>query len=120
MKLWEEIKQQPPHIREMFMWTFVVITFSIVGFVWMRSTTKQFLALVNPEYAEQSRVLAEEQDKTESPFATIFVAFKNLRADIGQLFDFSKRGNDFEVIKNQRTESADSVEAQELPLSGDR
>ena len=81
-----EIKQQPEHIRKAFMWVLVVITFSVVGFVWFRNTEKRIIALLNPEQAQEERALAEKtKTQTLSPFATIFNTWNNLRANISEL-----------------------------------
>lgn len=117
--IWQEIKEQPPHIRELFMWVCVVITFSIIGFAWFRTTTKQFVALLNPPEADQARALAEEKDQTPSPFATLFVSIMDLRATIGELFNLAKGPVDFEVNKGQRQEPAPVAPAK-LPLSGEK
>ena len=117
MNIWQEIKSQPAHIREIFMWTCVVITFSVIGLAWFRSTTNQFLALVNPKEFGQSRILAEEKNKEQSPLATILVPIKDLKASILEIFSFVKNGNDFEIIKNKRLDFSEPVEPQELPVS---
>ena len=85
-KLIEEIRQQPHHIREIFMWVMVVITFSVVGFVWFDSTRTRFLALVNPEEYQDTRAFAAAPD-SDSPFAAIGRSFRNLKANIADLFD---------------------------------
>src|SRR3989344_4996755 len=91
-----EIREQPEHIRHIFMWLCVVITFSVIGFVWFRSTSKQFVALMHPEEA-QERALAEKegtlrqaQGKQPSPFATIFGFWGDLQANISELLVGSK------------------------------
>ena len=126
----DEIRQQPEHIRHVFMWTMVVITFSVVGFVWFRQTTKQFVALLHPEEAEV-RALAEK-DKTLrqghsaelsrspqgsqlSPFATIFAAMGDLRANISELLVGSKSN----VEINNGASGTGKIELlqQKLPIS---
>lgn len=111
----DEIKQQPPHIREIFMWVCVVITFSIIGYAWFRVTTKQFVALLNPEQAEETRALAQEKT-APLPFATILTALKDLRANIFELFDLSRKTNNFE-IENPGAAPSKTVAPQKLPLA---
>jgi hypothetical protein len=74
-KFVKEVRNQPLVIRHVFMWTMVVITFSVVGFAWFRSTQRDFLALVNESSqrtGESSSALAtvEQKDDT-SPFGVI-------------------------------------------------
>lgn len=117
--LLQEIRQQPPHIREVFMWVCVVIVFSVVGWAWFRQTQKQFVALLHPEQAEEARVLAEEnkQKQPPSPFATIFSSLGDLRANISELFAGSKPNVlEFGSSVNPQQE----VPPNELPLSDDK
>lgn len=119
-KILEEIRQQPEHIREIFMWVSVAIIFSVVGFSWFRSTEKQFVALLNPQQAEEQRVLAEKDvTKTNpSPFAMIINSFDGLKAGITELFSGIK-SNDFEV-KGGGIRPEVSVPPQQLPVSEDK
>lgn len=93
----DEIRSQPPHIREIFMWACVVIVFSVVGFVWFRSTSKQFVALLHPEEAEERALAEKNSDSNQadagqpSPFATIFESISDLRANISELLTGSKK-----------------------------
>lgn len=113
--LLEEIRQQPEHIRHIFMWTMVVITFSVVGFVWFRQTTKQFVALLHPE-EEQQRVLAEKNKPQQpSPFATIFNSLRDLQANISELLAGSKQSLD--VNNNPSAPNDKQLPPQKLPLS---
>lgn len=118
----EEIRQQPEHIRHIFMWTLVVITFSMVGFVWFRQTTKQFVALLHPEEA-QERALAQQLEirnqklvtkKPSSPFATIFSTIGDLRANISELLAGSK--GDLNINNGQLTPE-EQLPPQKLPIS---
>lgn len=113
--LLDEIHQQPEHIRHIFMWLCVVITFSVIGFVWFRQTTKQFVALMHPE-EEQARILAEKnKPKQPSPLATIFSAWGNLRANISELL--SGPVSNLEINNGApRTEKME-VPPQKLPVS---
>jgi len=112
-----EIREQPPHIREIFMWLCVVATFSVIGYSWFRTTTKQFVALVNPEAAKQEMILAQQnQNQSQSPFATIAASWKNLTANISELFDFAKKTNDIQVENQQLPQIKPNL----LPLSGNK
>lgn len=112
--LWQEIKEQPDHIREIFMWVCVVAIFSVVGFSWFKSTASDFVALVNPS-SVQTDQSALAKDSGQSPFATIFSAFGGLKASMAELFDFAKKTSDIQ-IRNELPQ----VEPNLLPLSGDR
>ncbi len=111
-----EIKQQPEHIRKAFMWVLVVITFSIVGFVWFRNTEKRFVALLNPERAQEERALAEKtKAQTILPFATIFNAWSNLRANISELI--LGKQSEFSVDNGKIGTREEPLPPQKLPLS---
>jgi hypothetical protein len=117
----QEIKEQPPHIREMFMWVCVVITFSVIGFAWFKTTSIQFVALLNPGQIEETRALAQKEEP--SPFATLYLSFKDLTANIVQLFDFSKT-NDLEINNSIVLPPAEInqpiISPQKMPLSGEK
>lgn len=121
MKILDEIRQQPEHIRHVFMWTMVVITFSVIGFVWFRQTTKQFVTLLHPEEAEaralaegKERTLRQAQGKQLSPFATIFGTLGDLRANISELLAGPNSGLD---VNNGQSVHEEQVPPQKLPLS---
>jgi hypothetical protein len=113
--LLDEIRQQPEHIRHIFMWTMVVITFSVVGFVWFRQTTRQFVALLHPEEAQERALAEKDRPKQPSPFATIFSAIGDLRANISELLADPKQSLD---INNGSTVPIEErVPPQKLPIS---
>jgi len=116
--LLREIREQPEHIRHIFMWVLVVITFSVVGFVWFRSTQKKFVALLNPEAAQESQTLAEgSKANTSSPFTTIGNSLSDLRANIYELF----AGKQLNLnINNNTGINGTPLPPQQLPLSGDK
>jgi len=113
--LLQEIKEQPEHIRHIFMWVCVVIVFSVIGFVWFRSTEKKFVALLNPEQAQEEQALAEK-NKTgmPSPFATILESWGNLKANISELI--LGKPSSFNV-ENGGMKPEETVPPQKLPLS---
>lgn len=99
------------------MWVCVVITFSVVGFVWFRSTSQQFVALMHPE-EEQARALAEaNKPKQPSPFATILDSIDGLRANLSEFFGTSKTKS-FEI--NNYMPNEEPAQPKKLPLSGDK
>ena len=112
--LLDEIRQQPEHIRHIFMWTMVVITFSVVGFVWFRQTTSQFVALLHPEEAQERALAEKNQPKKPSPFATIFATMGDLRANISELLAGPKQGMD---ITNSQSVPEEQVPPQKFPIS---
>lgn len=96
------------------MWTLVVITFSVIGFVWFRQTTRQFVALMHPIEA-QERVLAEQaQPKQPSPFATIFSTMGDLKANISELL---KGPATLNVNNGQQIPDEEQLSPQKLPIS---
>ncbi len=116
MGILDEIKEQPEHIRHLFMWVCVVIVFSVVGFVWFRNTEKRFVALLNPEQAQEERALAEKtKANTLSPFATIFNAWNDLRANISELILGKQSG--LEINNREVKPAEEPLPPQKLPLS---
>ena len=110
-----EIKQQPPHIREIFMWLCVVITFSVVGFAWFRTTSEQLAVLLHPETTTlEERAVAEKPPL--SPFANLLLSFKDLGANISELFDFSGK-NEVEVNNTVPATPTPTIKPRPLPLS---
>ena len=118
MSLIKEIREQPEHIRHIFMWVLVVITFSVVGFAWFRSTQQKFVALLNPEAAQTSQALAEKaKPQGFSPFATIGNSLRDLEANISELVTGAH--SDLNV-KNAAVQNQEVLSPQRLPLSGDK
>lgn len=83
MKLLDEIRRQPSHIRKIFMWCMVVITFSVVGLTYVNSTRRQIVALMNPQ---ESSSVEEPTAPQRSPFALVGDMVASLRANISGIF----------------------------------
>ncbi len=88
----KEIRQQPLHIRKMFMWTMVTITFAFMGFWWVRDTEKTIVALLNPQAKPSSVPVNSALAKSDeaSPWA-------NLKASISDLLKKNPVGNSQEL-----------------------
>lgn len=96
------------------MWLCVVITFSAVSFFWFQSTASEFVALVNPEKAEQERIFAEQQDQEQlSLLANIGDQFEVLKAGFSELFGI---GSD-NTVQITNTYRASSVPPNLFPTS---
>jgi hypothetical protein len=116
-KIIEEIRAQPEYIRHIFMWTCVIIVFSVVGFAWFKNTEKKFIALLNPNEVQQEKALAEKsKSQPPSPFATIFSAWDNLRANILELILGSKQ-LEFNENNYRGGLEEEQLPPQKLPLS---
>lgn len=122
-KLLQEIRNQPEHIRHVIMWLCVVITFSLVGYVWFRSTQSKFVAMLHPEEFKQQlieRGLALEKTKeTGSPLSGLGHSFALLKASLadllsGQTTDFIKQSQGAQNFSDNFTP------AKTLPLSGNK
>jgi hypothetical protein len=117
-RLIKEIREQPEHIRHIFMWALVLITFSLVGFTWFRSTQKKFVALLNPAAAQAEQMLAAKTTPQGfSPFATIGNSFKDLQANISELFGNQQLDLNLNNVKVQNQEI---LPPQKLPIAGDK
>lgn len=114
-----EIRRQPEHLRHIMMWLCVVIVFSLVGFVWFRSTQDKFVAMLHPEEVKQ---LKEQQrlarKDSNSPLAGLWNSFGTLRASLGELL----RGESTSLIReNSKAELLkEDLPFKQLPLSGDK
>lgn len=120
--LLEEIRNQPAHIREVFMWLCVIITFSVVSFFWFQSTAKEFVAIVNPQQAEQDRVLAEKNNsEQQSVLATIGQSAGNLKASIAELLGFATEGSGNVLeFTGEQTYRSNPVPPNLFPVSKDK
>lgn len=138
MKLLEEIRNQPEHIRHVMMWLCVVTTFSFVALVWFRTTETRLVAMLHPtdsleappadRFADrdlrklaEDRILAAKQDNSASPLASILNSFSLLRASIGELLgnsqaEISQTANS-KILQNS---SLNNGQAKALPLSKDK
>lgn len=62
LRIIEEIKKQPHHIRHLFMWLFVFTASCAVGLIWYVSTKAELVGLVNPvRVREAQRAVAKGQ-----------------------------------------------------------
>ena len=135
MKLLQEIRNQPEHIRHIMMWLCVVTSFSVVALVWFRTTQARLVAMLNsPERLEapaadrfadrdlrkieEERILAAREE-SPSPLASIRNSFNLLRASLGELFCSSQqevtRPTESKVFNNSNFNQTKS-----FPLSGDK
>lgn len=110
----KEIRNQPEHIRALFMWLSVFIVFSLVVFVWFNSFQQKLTLLLNP----QDQVAAAEE---ESPFAVITKSLNDLKATIFDLFGLaSGMKKELEVKNNLEDRFGVKIEPRLLPLSEDK
>lgn len=138
MSLLQEIRKQPEHARHIMMWLCVVITFSLVGFVWFKSTQEKFVAMLNPQatpeapdqnqfaYSGDLRQLPalasnSKPNESQSPLASIASAFSFLRANLTELIGSNKtdlnRASGASV-SGQRSQT--NTGGKVLPLSGNK
>lgn len=83
MKLLDEIRAQPLHVRHIFMWSLVVITFSIFGYWRISAIGHSVFASANPK--SETAVAVTADDKSKSPLALIGDSLSSLRASISDL-----------------------------------
>ncbi len=83
MKLLDEIRQQPKHIRMIFMWLIVVVTFSVFGF-WYLGTLGENVTTALNTTGEPAKSQAKS-DTSTSPFSAMGKSFSNLGASISKL-----------------------------------
>lgn len=121
-KLLDEIRQQPEHIRHVMMWLCVVIVFSLVGFVWFKSTQEKFVAMLHPEEFKQrqeQRILARE-GQVGSPLAGLWDSWGVLRASISELI--KGEATNLILIREEKElkSQKESSPSRPLPLSEDK
>ena len=97
MSLLREIRSQPEHIRSVFMWLSVIISFSIVSFFWFKSTAKDFVAIVNPTPEIERAFAQEDQEATESLFANIGLSIKDFTREMNRLLGFTNEEDDINI-----------------------
>ena len=136
-KILQEIKKQPEHIRHIMMWLCVTITFSLVAFVWFKTTQARFVAMLSSEEVreeidprrfvnrdlknlENTALAVKEKEEEQSLFASIGNAFALIKESVADLIGRSR--NEFEINRAETTKSnLDSkVKVKELPLSEDK
>jgi len=117
MSFLDEIQKQSRSTREAMFALSVIITVSLVGFVWFKSFEKNLFVLLNPEQEKQEIFFAKQEEvRTESMFATIGQAGTNLKAIVSDFMGF---------LNNDGAETSDRIpgfnsRAYELPLEGDK
>ena len=106
MKLLDEIRQQPLHIRKTFMWVMVTLTFSSIGFLWVNATKDKVVALLNFDAQEEQDL---DEPKGASPFAFLKESWDSLKAQI------SAPGTKKETIAPSTSDTPEPIPPQELP-----
>ena len=107
----KEIRNQPEHIRALFMWLSVFIVFSLVIFVWANSFQQKLALLLNSEEKTETA-------KEESPLAVIAGGFDDLRATIVDLFGLaSGRKNESEIKSSLENRFGSKIKPNLLPVS---
>ena len=119
MNMLKEIREQPEHIREIFMWLSVLIVFSLVGFVWAKSFQERIVVLLNPETTPE---VAEEESFASSvaPFGVIKNSVASMRdgvANLSALFGFLQKTPNAEEIDSAFRKSQEITEPRLLPLT---
>jgi len=70
------------------MWLCVVITFSIVGYIWFGSISHEYITALNPGI-QDDRALAQVDKDKASAFGTVSDSLSNLGANISSLLGLS-------------------------------
>jgi len=112
LKIVHEIRRQPLHVRKVFAVTLTILTFSAVGFFWVRSTQKQVVAMLHG--TANTSTTTELADKKPSPFAAIKQSFKDLKATIG---GFWSHRSEFSPSKFQQNTQVSPIPTNKLPVS---
>ncbi len=107
-KLLSEIRSQPHHIRNIFMWVCTAIVFSLIFFYWVRQTRQEFSLLLNKETPT-----VEIQDTQErSIFANISAVADDIQASINTLLGRSDR-----TVNNDDLNATGNIQPRPLPLA---
>ena len=119
------------------MWLCVTITFSLVAFVWFKTTQARFVAMLSSEEVREeidprrfvnrdlknlknTALAVKEKEEKQSLFASIGNAFALIKESVADLVGRSR--NEFEINRAETTKSnLDSkVKVKGLPLSEDK
>src|SRR5258708_11021835 len=117
-KLIHQIRQQPPHVRELASLLCTIAVVAAVGFVWFHSFQHDIYAMLNPgdQKDAQDQYFAAQ---SKSLFGSIFDTLSAGKAQISDLL--SGKGSVTTVKSNASTgSSAASGQAHPLPVSGNR
>ena len=109
-KILHEIHQQPLHVRKVFAWTLIIISFLIVGAVWLKSTTSNIAEML--DINKKEAVAKKPDKKEESPFSAIGKSIGDLKANISELW--SNR-SEFDLEKFQQNAEEEPIPTQKLP-----
>lgn len=110
-KIIREIRQQPLHVRKIFVWTLTTLTFSLVVIGWAGSTQKRVVAMLNgPQKTSEQTEVANKQP---SPFAAIKKSFKDLSAAINE---FWSNREEFSPSKFQKSVAQSPLPTNKLPV----
>ena len=108
----KEIRQQPDHIRAVFMWLSVFIVFSLVLFVWLQGFQQKLALMLDPSL--EGSAVAD----AGSPFAVIGDSFDDLGATIGDLFGLTVgTRNESDIRNNLEDRFGPKIEPRLLPVS---
>ena len=110
----KEIRNQPEHIRVLFMWLSVFIVFSLIVFIWFQGFEQKITALL--EKPQEAGVANQE-----SPLSVMARSFGDLKALILDLFGlavgFKKEA---EIKSNLENRFGTKIEPRLLPVSEDK
>lgn len=107
----KEVREQPEHIRAVFMWLSVFIVFSAVVFIWVNSFQQRLVFMLAPA-GEKAAV------EKESPFAMIGSSFGGLKAAIFDLLGLAGGTKEYdEVIKSIEERVEQKIKPRLLPVS---
>ena len=107
----KEIRNQPSHIRTLFMWLSVFIVFSAVVFVWANSFQQKLVFMLAP--AEEKAVVGNR-----SPFALVGSSVGGLKATIFDLFGLAAGTKEYdEIIRSMEERVEQKIKPRLLPIS---
>ncbi len=119
MSLLKELREQPNHIKAIFLWTGVVISCSVVGVIWFQSTKQQFISLMHGGNPPEQTDTGFAEAKSQSPFATIKDTLHSMTANISSIVQ-GDSASIFTVTDTNATISTTPVPPASLPLGSDR
>lgn len=116
----KKIREQPEHIRAIFVWLFVFISFSLIFSIWFRSLNTKLSFLLNP--TEEN---IKKTKKEKSPYALIKENISNLTSSLLGLLNLKE--NKIEIINNNINKGKDKkilrpviIKPNILPLSEEK
>ena len=119
------VREQPHHVRHIYMWVSVVIVGTIIGTIWFSTSRRYVLAVVRPSTSMSDEYYAQKERYRgrgiQGNLAQISDSFGGVFEDIGKLFGRSANTRNSNPANQGSvwygTEPAPAVDPGRLPVA---